>query len=460
VFCSRVAPRASTGVLCFALALCCFACAAEDPAGPGDFSTSEIAGYRDALSAPAAPTLALHDFSSAEQCGSCHPQHYDEWRGSAHAASMADPVFRALLQRQRADLGDEQDRFCTQCHSAIGTRSGDIQPGFDFAELSPLSAQGVTCEGCHRVDALERPYNSGHHLDASAPLAGPFGDAHAPHPTVRSELLGSSAFCGGCHDVRAGNGLAFESPLAEWQASPAARTGKTCQSCHMPSYRGRAANLANVPDREGLHRHWFAGVDVPLALESAADAQRDEALRRSLALLQSALGMDVSALRTGRELWLNVKIENRIDGHDFPTGSAFYRQFWLALEVYDARGVTLYQSGALDEHGDLYDRLHPDGERVDPELVRFGSYLHDASDALTELPWRARSLEKHVLRPLESETLRRNVTLPDDVQLPLRVRARLRFRAFSPRLLRSLALAALVPGLHAVDLVELTRTVE
>src|SRR5262245_57543245 len=107
--------RAAPWLLC-ALAA---ACAGGEPAGPSEFAVERLEGYVDPLSAPATATLNQRDFGGAELCKSCHPQHYDEWQHSAHANSMKDPVFHALIERQREDLGLAQDRFCTQCHSAI-----------------------------------------------------------------------------------------------------------------------------------------------------------------------------------------------------------------------------------------------------------------------------------------------------------------------------------------------------
>ena len=36
------------------------------------------------------------DFQPAEACKTCHPQHYEEWRGSMHAYAITDPVFHAM----------------------------------------------------------------------------------------------------------------------------------------------------------------------------------------------------------------------------------------------------------------------------------------------------------------------------------------------------------------------------
>jgi hypothetical protein len=426
------------------------ACAdAELPAGPRRFEARRLEGYVDPLSAPETPTLSARDFSGAALCGSCHPQHYEEWRHSAHANSMNDPVFQALVARQREDLGIEEDRFCTQCHSAIGTRSGDIEPGFELSMLSALSREGVTCENCHRATGLERSYNSGHLIDPAAPLQGPFADAAAPHASAQSGLLRTSAFCGGCHDVLDPTGLVLESPLAEWQMSPAAAQGKPCQTCHMPTYRGTAAATPDAPARE-VHRHWFTGVEVPLGLDPD-DARDEVALRaRSEALLASSVGLALAVSRAARgELRIETSVQNRIDGHDFPTGSAFFRQFWLAVEVVDAAGRTLHATGTLDPAGELSD-----------EGATFGATLIDEVGQRTLFPWRARSVKKHVLEPLAREAVMQRVRIAADVSFPLTVRARLRFRAFAPRLLRALGLDALLPRLTIVDIAEATARVD
>lgn len=427
------------------------------PAAPVDSPTPV---YLDALSAPSEPSFEAAAFTGSDSCAACHPSHAAEWRTSNHASAMVDPVFRALVELQRLSMGRGQDRFCTQCHSAIGTRSGEIVPGFAFDALSERTLEGVSCESCHRATELARDHNSGHVLSPSMPVQGPFEAEGAPHPTVKSELLVSSRFCAGCHDVLTASGLLLESPYREWLASPAAELGQTCQDCHMPTYRGTASILPGSPTRENLHRHWFTGVDVPTALSADADPEASRVLEeRSAALLESAAELQAVASRSRnrRSLTLETTVHNLVQGHHFPTGSSFNRQAWLAVTVRDRLGALVYQSGGTDPSGDLYDGFHEEQQR-DPDLVMFGSQMIDGSGALTMLPWQAKELRDNRLGAGESKRFRYEIALPAEAQFPVQVEVRLLFRAYAPRLLSRLGLEQLRASLKTTEVAS-TRTI-
>jgi len=84
--------------------------------------------YVDLLAAPERPTIDAGVLGTAHECGACHKQHFQEWSTSPHANAMGDPVFRALVERS-----SRQVRFCTQCHSPVATRTGEIAPSSDLA---------------------------------------------------------------------------------------------------------------------------------------------------------------------------------------------------------------------------------------------------------------------------------------------------------------------------------------
>ncbi|MCY1008469.1 multiheme c-type cytochrome [Nannocystis pusilla] len=167
------------------LTLVLFAC------GGGGSPSDSDEFLSDALSMPREPTVALDGFASAEQCGLCHEAHYREWSTSGHAYAMSDPVFRAFVAVRQEHYGGKQDMFCLQCHSPIGTRGGEIVPGFDFAELQPITLEGVTCESCHKVASLARPYNSGHVLEPGGPMRGTIAEpavSAAHESSVRADV--------------------------------------------------------------------------------------------------------------------------------------------------------------------------------------------------------------------------------------------------------------------------------
>ncbi len=433
--------RAFAFTLLFTLSAC-----KRDPIPPAGPVTpdpiDQPPGFHDPLSMPAAPTLSVDDFESAIACADCHARYYDGWKSSMHAYAMIDPVYRELVALRQADFDGAQDEFCTQCHTAIGTRGGEIVDGFSFSDLSPITLEGVTCESCHKVSGLRRADNSGHILDPTGPVRATIGSPidSAAHEAAFSELHGSPEFCAGCHDVIEVNGVELERPYDEWLESPAPAEGTTCQDCHMKSYRGRAA--PGAPTRT-LHEHTFVGVDIPLTEGFATDEEMTRIAADVEELLGTAARLEVAPanpLVLGDDLDVLVTVTNLIDGHNLPTGSTFIRQLWVELRATDATGRVLYETGTLDDNGDLRDQFSELDPYGDEDLIAFHSTLLDGDGQPVVLSWRA---EEHVLRSIPAR-LARTFTLfvPTDETVvgPIEVEARLRFRTHPPYLLRLLGL--------------------
>ena len=415
----------------------------------------------DPLSMPQTPTLAVELFNSADACKKCHVTHYEEWRTSMHAYAMVDPVYRALVLVRQRDLEGDEDRFCTQCHSAIGTRAGEFAKNFAFEDISPVTLEGVTCEACHKVSDVRRTHNSGHVLSQDGPMRATIRDP-APsgfHASQYSELHGTSEFCGACHDVVESSGLKLERPYLEWKTSPAAAEGRNCQSCHMPTYRGRAAE--DAPERD-LHRHTFVGVDLPLTEGFVDDAEMAQRSADIDALLATAadLGLAVpEGVSAGQQVDVVVTVRNRIDAHNLPTGSTFIRQLWIELEARDADDNLLYRTGDLDANGDLRDHWSALDAYGDHDLVKIGSNFLDARGNPTVFPWQAFEHRVSTLPPNHERTWTLFVPTSADTRGPIRVHARQRFRTHGPFLLRALGLERLVDKLVIRDIAEASAEV-
>jgi hypothetical protein len=421
-----------------------------DVAQPAD-DTGPSDDFHDPLSTPTEPTLDLDDFVSAEQCAECHPDHVSEWRQSVHAHAMTDPVFRALVAVRHDAFDGEQDAFCIQCHSAIGTRSHDITPGFAWDALDDRTLEGVNCEACHRIQSIVRPFNAGHELDGTGPMRGPILDPEpsAFHTTEPAEWMAGAEFCGTCHDVYEVNGLPLERPYAEWLPSPAADEGRPCQTCHMPSRTGPAAT--GGPDRT-LHDHRFVGVDVPESL----DAETRAGLRQEVdALLEGAGTVSLAladAVPAGGQLDVVVTVQNEIDAHNLPTGSSFNRQCWVEVIATDGAGRVLYETGTFDGNGDLRDHWSELDPYGDSDLLAFHGGLVDADGQPTRLTHDAIELRTRALQPLHARTWTLFVPVPADAVGPIAVTARLRFRAYGPHLFRLLGLPNPEEGLVVTDI--------
>ncbi|MFQ5489606.1 MAG: cytochrome c family protein [Phycisphaerae bacterium] len=437
----------------------------DDPqSAPADGAAAD--SLHDALSMPASPTLSPANFRSSATCGACHPNHFAQWQTSMHAYATKDPVWRALVAIRQTDFEGQRDQFCIQCHSAIATRGGEVVPGFSFDDFSPIALEGVTCESCHKVAGLERVYNSGHVLDETGPIRGPIEDPvpNGFHESEYSPLHDTSEFCGGCHDVIEFSDLNLERPYEEWVPSPAGLAGRNCQSCHMPSYTGRAASVEGVPERDNLHLHRFIGVDMPLSEDFITDPELASEIRAEVvALLRSAGEIEVQAaasVKAGEQIDLAVTVRNLIDAHNLPTGATFNRQLWVAVTATDAEGNILYQTGHLDDNGDLRNFWSGLDQFGDHDLIELASRFVDERGNPTVFPWKAAEHISNSLSPLFARTFTLFVPTQPDTVGPITVEARLRFRSFPPFLIRALGLDELVSRLEITDIDEQTITVE
>jgi hypothetical protein len=424
-----------------------------------DDTGAETDDFHDPLSRPEEPTLDIANFNSAGDCETCHSTHVQQWGGSMHAYAMVDPVFRELVKIRQADFNGEQDQFCTSCHTPVGTRGGDIVDNFSFETLDPLSLEGVTCETCHKATHVERPYNSGLVLDEESPLLAGISDpeSNAYHESAASDVQGSSELCGACHDVLEVSGLNLERPYAEWVESPAGREGRSCQTCHMPTYEGQAAD--DSPTRE-VHDHTFIGVDLPLEEEFLAslDPKDVEARRAKIqALLDTAASMYLEAdgeVAVGEQLDLLVTVLNEIDAHNLPTGTTFIRQLWVEITATDATGAVLYQSGDLDSNGDLRDYWSDEDPYGDDDLLVLHSGLVDDRGNPTIFTWRAQEHFSSSLSPLYDRTWTLFVPVPEDAVGPISIESRLLFRTHGPYLMRALGLDQYIDQLEIYELAD------
>src|SRR5215510_13880655 len=82
------------------------------------------------------------DFMGPEACAKCHPRHYQEWRGSAHAYSTVDPLVQACNRLALKETGGKIGSFCVNCHAPLAARTGEVRDTLDGVVLSPLARAG------------------------------------------------------------------------------------------------------------------------------------------------------------------------------------------------------------------------------------------------------------------------------------------------------------------------------
>ncbi|MEW4530461.1 multiheme c-type cytochrome [Maioricimonas sp. JC845] len=379
------------------------------------------------------PLLEVH-FPSAKECAACHPRQYDQWSRSMHAYAQHSPVFEAFTLTMIERTGGTIGTFCTRCHTPIGVSLGETGSTRNVCR-SRLSMEGITCVVCHR---MQRPYYKASGRLPVTPgqadqgcMYGPFVDAvpvAGGHPAQGSGYLLKSEFCGSCHDVTSPQGVRLEEAFSEWQNSPAAKEGHTCQHCHMGPIQGvpiarnerpwgKAAVVpgvdpASLPDRP-LSDHTFSGPDYSLLPDTEfphkldwmyeqdyrdtarlSPHQRDTLTRlrirnrtqlerarfKRYELLRNAARLHVThpqCAEQGDRIPIRVDVESLVAGHNLPTGFTAERQVWVEVAIIDPHGHVEIVSGGLDENGDLLDEHSHEVEaghlRADHHLLNFQS---------------------------------------------------------------------------------------
>ncbi len=279
-------------------------------------------------------------FSSSAVCGRCHVEIYDHWRNSLHARAIEDPIFRTAYYEAYTLSGGEAKFLCLKCHAPT------TQITKDYELKEDISEEGVTCDYCHSITDLGPEDSSGPYEVEPGPVKrGPWKDAKSPaHKSEYSPLFESATFCSGCHEFTNKHGLRVLETYSEWERSPYAKEGVTCQNCHMPRVEGLKAVAGTGGSPRGYaNLHKLAGGS-------------------SLGQLQRALAVDIPSIkRQGRDLTADVALTNKGAGHMVPTGLPGRA---VVLEVTVRSGGKQLQSQRqsykkilLDDEGNEIDRI-------------------------------------------------------------------------------------------------------
>lgn len=389
--------------------------------------------------------VRISQFFSPISCGSCHPEIFKMWSGSTHANAWKNPLFQALynLGKKTAE-GESQKRnieSCVRCHFPIGHSAGDANLPVDDEK------GGVICDFCHSVRATTGIGNAPYILSPGNAAAmeggikyGPFKDSpETIHGSQYSELHTRSEFCGGCHDVsHAGNDLPIEQTYTEWRQGPYntndPETTVHCQDCHMRQRPGfPSTGSTDRPDNPGLASpeimggkkrphiwtHYFVGGSVSqISLPPNSEVQPQMAIDR----LKNAATLEVVAnpnAKKGDILKFQVNIKNTGAGHYLPTGLTELRQMWLETSVTDAEDKIIYQSGKVDEKGN-----------VDPNATIYHTVFGDENGKQTLHVWTATHIISDNRIPPKGQKEEHFVCLiPGDAKSPLKVKAVLHYRS-------------------------------
>lgn len=349
---------------------------------------------------------------------------FSQWSATAMGNSARDPLFRTALANEIARAPAAAGAIasvCLTCHSPMG-RHAQLRAGqattlglvYGSGPESDLARDGVACAACHQMAAAglgqEASFSGGYQLGTQREIYGPYAAPFANpmknmvgYTPVQGAHLQDSALCGSCHTLvtealtaegkGTGHKMGEQLTYLEWRRSAYSTEGggtspRSCQSCHMPdaqddgkplqtrlARKPNGSDFSQIQPRGPFSRHTFAGANTLLPkLLRQGRAQlnpqaSDAALSQAEQIARDNLGKNAAALQilglvAGQgTLDFRVRVTN-LAGHKFPSGYPSRRAF-LQVEVLDAAGALLWQSGQVDAQGRL---LGPNGQPLPAEL--------------------------------------------------------------------------------------------
>ena len=215
-------------------------------------------------------TLSL--YPTAQQCGECHKQIYEEWSSSNHAYASISPMFHQFEQKFTELTRGTVGTFCVRCHQQVGTQLGEDR-ATPLWQRTQISREGISCITCHRVKEQYGKVNGERRVEAGKIYDPVYGtgeksviedviankdkylvktskdgrgmDIH--NGMMTNPQLSKSEFCVSCHQVAVNLGIKLEIVWDQYRASPAKAQGITCQDCHMGQVPGKPEGYATAP---------------------------------------------------------------------------------------------------------------------------------------------------------------------------------------------------------------------
>jgi len=275
-----------------------------------------------------APLLAT-TYQSAAVCAVCHVEIHRTWQGSQHATAFTDPAFQLPYDRLRRE-NPRKTFACEHCHNPMRFL---LPPGDPRA--STFSREGVTCDFCHSVSAVNAGGPFPRYKTKPGVKFGPHPERSGKGPHVRefSPLHITSEFCAGCHEFRNEHGVLILSTVSEWEKSFYRGTGVHCQFCHLPELFD--ARFIEGKRKKGPIDHAMVG-------------------GHSRERLARAIPVRAQLVLSGGGARVVVSVKNELVGHATPTGIPTHR-LRLTATLFDAAG------NAIDRRDEYFERVVGDG---------------------------------------------------------------------------------------------------
>lgn len=412
---------------------------------------------------PVAPQI----LSNSNSCGvsGCHAAIYQEWLASAHRWCAEDELFQAVRSATTEVQGIEATEKCGGCHDPVSLLAGYKDP--TLGRSAPGYRHGDSCLVCHAVRHVDergigsyeigvpKPYLYEYSSSSYAGIVSGFliraylGQHDRDYDL---KLVRQAESCAPCHkefdviDKRLGP-VQVETQYDDWKrgkwnADPDASRRLRCQQCHMYYETASRRAEADPYDLEvglGLkHRnHYFAAGNqfMPDALASPGAAGQihrvDQWLRGDRVVRELGttwprgpiVALQIQgppSVRPGEVMQVQVLLANNKVGHSFPTGPLNIGRAWIEMKVLDNTSREIFHSGGLDpdnhvEAGSFI--LKPLAITTEGREIMMADLWHPVGPKF-----------RPAILPGHSETYDYQLRVPGNVEGPLVVRARLRYR--------------------------------
>ncbi|TRZ58062.1 MAG: hypothetical protein D4S02_12895 [Rhodocyclaceae bacterium] len=274
---------------------------------------------------------------SANGCGGCHQEFYQEWSTSIHSQAWTDPYFQVDW------AFDGKAQICKNCHIPLDRQQEHRVVGFNDEEkwqpiLEPnpefdpqLQHEGVTCAACHlRGGKILGPYGSESEAHPVEKLANPNEICFKCHVVGGNRWDTFFRFppCGTVAEIRSTPDATRDTPPLAANVATGHATGgpgdatPDCIQCHMP--------LAERPLVAGgkvrtVRKHLWRGGHDPEMVKQGLDVVLREAPTAS----------------PGKRLF-TLTLTNIGAAHYLPTGTPD-RHLTATIRLVDGNGAVLHE---------------------------------------------------------------------------------------------------------------------
>lgn len=281
-------------------------------------------------------------FPTSSKCKRCHERVFEEWDTSPLSRSIHSPAFRASLDVFLSSSAGKDKAVCFRCHAPHVREFPDqVQLFINQAKAGDPSLDGVACAQCHlikQVDRTKQPPEPKYELESKT-IYGPYKDSvqNRAHQSMELGLFQKSDLCLNCHQsVPSAVALGKTNDLlGDWDQSKAVKSGKECQTCHMPEQVGESANGEK---KRKTANHTFPGRIGKLRQEAAKLAVQTKIDSEKTTVTIKVQSLVPHNLPATHPAWATVVLDLDIKGKNLKTVFADRRTYGRVYQ--DAKGQT------------------------------------------------------------------------------------------------------------------------